>query len=91
MANGPAWMTPVALHVAGNEWRLSITNVVRAGDLVLLQLTLAGPSVCTVVLCAREIVRGETARQILETVCEWLERRRSSEDQAVLELPARVA
>lgn len=65
-------MDPVLLHVDGEEWRLSIAGVTPIGREIFVQLALVGPAVCTVVIRAHAIVRGVTARQILETVCEWL-------------------
>jgi hypothetical protein len=82
---------PVVLRVRGDEWRLWVRGVTPAGDEFFVELEVAGPSVCRVLVRTRRMVRGQTARQMLETVCEWLLRRRAGEDHAVLELPAAVA
>jgi hypothetical protein len=82
---------PVVLRVRGDEWRLWVCGVTPAGSEFFVELEVAGPSLCRVLVRTRKMVRGETARQMLETVCEWLLRRRAGEDRAVLELPAAVA
>jgi hypothetical protein len=82
---------PVVLWVRGNEWRLWVCGVTPAGSEFFVELEVAGPSVCRVLVRTKKMVRGETARQMLETVCEWLLRRRAGEDRAVLELPAAAA
>jgi hypothetical protein len=82
---------PVVLRVRGDEWRLSVCGVTPAGHDFFVELEVAGPSVCRVLVRTRKMVRGQTARQILQTVCEWLLRRQAGEDSAVLELPAAVA
>jgi hypothetical protein len=82
---------PVVLRVRGDEWRLWVCGVTPAGSEFFVELEVAGPSVCRVLVRTRKMVRGETARQMLQTVCEWLLRRRSGEDRAVLELPAAAA
>jgi hypothetical protein len=84
-------MKPVVLWVRGDEWRLWVCGVTPAGSEFFVELEVAGPSVCRVLVRTRTMVRGETARQMLQTVCEWLLRRRAGEDRAVLELPAAVA
>jgi hypothetical protein len=86
-----AMTKPVVLRVAGDEWRLFVRGVAPAGSDFFVELEVAGPSACRVFVRTRQMVRGETARQMLETVCEWLLRRREDEDRAVLELPAAVA
>jgi hypothetical protein len=82
---------PVVLWVRGDEWRLWVCGVTPAGSEFFVELEVAGPSVCKVLVRTRKMVRGETARQMLQTVCEWLLRRRDGEDRAVLELPAAAA
>jgi hypothetical protein len=82
---------PVVLRVRGDEWRLWVCGVTPAGHEFFVELEVAGPSVCRVLVRTRKMVQGQTARQMLETVCEWLLRRRTGEDSAVLELPAAVA
>jgi len=82
---------PVVLWVRGDEWRLWVCGVTPAGSEFFVELEVAGPSVCRVLVRTRKMVRGETARQMLQTVCEWLLHRRAGEDRAVLELPAAVA
>ncbi|HEY7171201.1 MAG TPA: hypothetical protein VH417_10175 [Vicinamibacterales bacterium] len=82
---------PVVLRVRGDEWRLWVCGVTPAGHEFFVELEVAGPSVCRVLVRTRKMVRGETARQMLQTVCEWLLRREAGEDSAVLELPAAVA
>lgn len=82
---------PVVLRVRGDEWRLWVCGVKPSGSgEFFVELEVAGPSVCRVLVRTRQLVRGRTARQMLETVCEWLLRRRVGEDRAVLELPAAV-
>ena len=82
---------PVVLKVAGDEWQLSVCGVTPAGREFFVELEVVGPSTCRVLVRTRRMVRGETARQMLETVCEWLLRRSANEDHAALELPAAVA
>jgi hypothetical protein len=82
---------PVTLFVRGDEWRLWVCGVTPAGSEFFVELEVAGPSVCRVLVRTRAMVRGKTARQMLETVCDWLLRRRIGEDSAVLEVPAAVA
>jgi hypothetical protein len=82
---------PVVLRVRGDEWRLSVCGVTPAGQEFFVELEVAGPTVCRVLVRTRKMVRGETARQMLQTVCEWLLRRGAGEDSVVLELPAAVA
>jgi hypothetical protein len=83
-------MEPVTVHVAGQAWQLSIDDVTRVGRELFVQIAIVGPEVVHVVVRARAIVRGRTARQILETVCDWL-LKRGREDYAVLDLPGSAA
>jgi hypothetical protein len=88
---GEGLMKPVVLYVRGDEWRLSIRGVTRAGGDLLVELALVGPRVCTAVVRTPKIVRGETAQRILEAVCEWLLRRGAGEDHALLEVAVAAA
>jgi len=82
---------PVVLWVRGDEWRLWVCGVTPAGSEFFVELEVAGPRVCRVLVRTRKMIRGETARQMLQTVCEWLLHRSAGEDRAVLELTAAVA
>jgi hypothetical protein len=82
---------PVVLKVAGDEWQLYVCGVTPAASEFFVELEVVGPSTCRVLVRTPRMVRGETARQMLETVCGWLLRRGATEDRAVLDLPAAVA
>jgi hypothetical protein len=77
---------PVTLHVAGEQWRFSITGVTRVGRELFISVALQGAVLCTAVVHMRDqIVLGETARQILDRACDWL-LTRGSERHVYIEL-----
>ena len=59
---------PVVLKVAGDEWQLFVCGVTPADSEFFVELEVVGPSVCRVLVRTRRMVRGETARQMLDGV-----------------------
>ena len=86
MQTKTGFMNPVVVHVRGCDWQLAIVGVTRVGRDLFIQMLLRGPDVVTAVVRVEAVVRGETARKILETICAWLERR-VDEPHAFLEVP----
>jgi hypothetical protein len=75
-----------SLTIGSDVWELYIFGVTRIGRDAFIQLTLLGPRECTVTVRAPSaLVRGVTARQLLDAVCDWLISGDPS-DRAYLEL-----
>jgi hypothetical protein len=60
--------------VGGASWRVHIFGIAVIGGDAFVQVAIVGPvtSTATVRIAAR-VVEGVTGRQILDTICDWLE------------------
>jgi len=64
---------PVTLNVAGEAWRFSIASVTRVGRELFISVVLQGADICTAVVHVHDHIEwGVTAREILNSACEWL-------------------
>src|SRR4029079_12894338 len=64
---------PVTLNVAGEGWRFSIASVTRGGRELFISVVLQGADICTAVVHVHDHIEwGVTAREILNSACEWL-------------------
>ena len=64
---------PVTLNVAGEAWRFSIASVTRVGRELFISVVLQGADICTAVVHVHDDIEwGVTAREILNSACEWL-------------------
>src|SRR5271154_4340607 len=78
---------PVSLTIGADVWTLHVSGATRIGGDSFIHIALIGPRTCTItVRTPAVVVRGVTARQLLELVCDWL-LASNERDHAYLELP----
>jgi hypothetical protein len=78
---------PVSLTIGADVWSLHMSGATRIGRDSFIHIALIGPRMCTItVRTPAAVVRGVTARQLLDAVCDWL-LASNERDDAYLELP----